>query len=250
MIKAILIDDEKNALEMLEWQLQNYCPQVEIAATCNSADKGIAAIRQHQPQVVFLDIEMPKKNGFEVLQQFPNPGFEVIFTTAYNQFALKAFRVAALDYLLKPIDANDLVAAVARLENRDRNNHFQEQLDIIIRQFRQPNQVPEKICVSTLEAVHFINPENILYCQSSSNYTNLLFVDGSKMLVSKPLKEVEEMLSGFRFLRIHHSYAINLKYVTRYVKADGGAVEMTNGDLLPVSRQIKDRIVDLLMNRM
>ena len=110
MTKAVLIDDEKNALEMLEWQLHTYCPQIEIAAICNTADKGIAAIRQHQPQLLFLDIEMPKKNGFEVLQQFPDPQFEVIFTTAYNQFALKAFRFAALDYLLKPIDADDLTS--------------------------------------------------------------------------------------------------------------------------------------------
>ena len=118
MIKVVLIDDEKNALEMLEWQLQTYCPQVEIVALASTANKGIEAIQRHTPQLVFLDIEMPKKNGFEVLQAFANPSFDVIFTTAYNQFALKAFRFAALDYLLKPIDAGDLVNALKRYERK------------------------------------------------------------------------------------------------------------------------------------
>src|SRR6188768_1370341 len=144
MIRAVLIDDEKNATEMLEWQLHTYCPQVEIVAICNTADKGIEAIRHHAPQLVFLDIEMPKKNGFEVLQAFGNPSFDLIFTTAYNQFALKAFRFAALDYLLKPIDADDLVNALKRYEKKIQGS-FQQQLDILMQQYRQPTALPEKI---------------------------------------------------------------------------------------------------------
>jgi two-component system LytT family response regulator len=246
MMKAVLIDDEKNALEMLEWQLHTYCPQVEIVATCNSADKGITAIRQYQPQLVFLDIEMPKKNGFEVLQQFPDPLFDVIFTTAYNQFALKAFRFAALDYLLKPIDADDLVTAVKRYEKKKLQNNFSEQLDILIQQYKQPNAVPDKVSFSTQQAVHFIKPETILYCESDSNYTTLHFIGNTKMVVSKTLKEVEEMLIHYNFLRIHHSFIINLKEVSRYVKTDGGAIEMSNGVQLPISRQKKDEVIQLL----
>jgi len=246
MMKAILIDDEKNALEMLEWQLHTYCPQVEISAICTSADKGIAAIRQHQPQLLFLDIEMPKKNGFEVLQQFPDPLFDVIFTTAYNQFALKAFRFAALDYLLKPIDADDLVAAVKRYERKKLHNNFTEQLDILIQQYKQPNAVPDKISFSTQQAIHFVKPETILYCESDSNYTTLHFTGNTKMVVSKTLKEVEEMLIHYNFLRIHHSFIINLKEVSRYVKSDGGAIEMSNGAQLPISRQKKEEVMQLL----
>jgi len=247
MIKAVLIDDEKNALEMLEWQLHNYCPQIDIAAICNTADKGIAAIRQHQPRVIFLDIEMPKKNGFEVLQQFPEPFFEVIFTTAYNQFALKAFRFAALDYLLKPIDADDLVNAVKRFEKKVSPGNFQQQLDILIQQYKQPNALPDRVSFSTQQAVHFIKPETIVYCQSDSNYTSLYFADKTKMVVSKTLKEVEEMLLHYHFLRVHHSYIINTKEVTRYIKADGGAVEMSNGAQIPISRQKKDEVMQLLL---
>ncbi len=249
MIKAILIDDEKNALEMLEWQLQNYCPQVTIACICNNADDGITAIHQHKPQLVFLDIEMPKKNGFEVLQSFTNPSFDVIFTTAYNQFALKAFRFAALDYLLKPIDADDLVAAVKRYEKKMLHGNLKDQLDILMQQYNQPNTLPEKISFSTQQAIHFINPATILYGESDSNYTTLHFIDKSKMVVSKTLKEVEEMLVHYNFYRIHHSYIINLKQVNRYMKIDGGFIEMTGGTQLPISRQRKEELMNTLTNR-
>jgi two-component system LytT family response regulator len=246
MIKVVLIDDEKNALEMLEWQLHNYCPQVEIACICNTADKGIAAIRQHQPRLIFLDIEMPKKNGFEVLQQFPDPQFDVIFTTAYNQFALKAFRFAALDYLLKPIDADDLVAAVNRFEKKVLSNNFKQQLEILVQQFKQPGALPDKVSFSTQQAIHFVKPETILYCESDSNYTSLHFVDKTKMVISKTLKEVEEMLLHYHFLRVHNSFIINTREVSRYIKADGGAIEMSNGAQIPISRQKKDEVMHLL----
>jgi two-component system LytT family response regulator len=246
MIKAVLVDDEKNALEMLEWQLQNYCPQVTVAAICNNADDGITAIQQHKPQLVFLDIEMPKKNGFELVQAFANPSFDVIFTTAYNQFALKAFRFAALDYLLKPIDADDLVAAVHRYEKKMLYGNFKQQLDILMQQYNQPNTLPEKISFSTQQAIHFINPAIILYGESDSNYTTLHFIDKSKMVVSKTLKEVEEMLVHYNFYRIHHSYIINLKQVNRYMKIDGGFIEMTNGAQLPISRQRKEELMNIL----
>jgi two-component system, LytTR family, response regulator len=245
-MKAVLIDDEKNALEMLEWQLQNYCPQLQIVAMCDTADKGIAAISRHWPELVFLDIEMPKKNGFEVLQGFPDAKFEVIFTTAYNQFALKAFRFAALDYLLKPIDADDLVNAVQRYERKRLHNNFKEQMDILMQQYRQPDVLPEKISFTTQQAIHFIKPETILYCESNSNYTTLFFVDSTRLVISKTLKDVEEMLIHYHFLRIHHSFLINLKEVGRYVKTEGGAIEMSNGTQLPISRQKKEEVMQLL----
>ncbi len=249
MINAVLIDDEKNALEVLAWQLNTYCTQVHIAASCTSADEGIAAIQLHQPQLLFLDIEMPKKNGFEVLKQFPDPAFDVIFTTAYNQFALKAFKFAALDYLLKPIDAEDLAAAVLRYQKKFLQHNLKQQLDVLMQQYKNPGTLPDKVSFTTQQAIHFISPANIIYCESNSNYTILHFIDKSKMIVSKTLKEVEETLIHYNFYRIHHSYVINLKQVSRYVKTDGGSIEMTDGAQLPVSRQRKEEVMHMLTNR-
>ncbi|MBB1284427.1 response regulator transcription factor [Flavisolibacter sp. BT320] len=249
MIKAILIDDEKNALEMLEWQLQNYCPQVQVGALCGSADEGITAIRQHVPQLVFLDIEMPHKNGFEVIYTFPEPTFDVIFTTAYDQFAIKAFKFAALDYLLKPIDADELVAAVQRYEKKQRHHQLKDQLDILLQQYKQPQLAPGRIPFATQEGLVFIRPETIVRCEASSNYTTLHFSDKTKMVVSKTLKDVEDLLNPYGFFRVHHSHLINLQQVSRYVKADGGFIEMADGSQVPVSRQRKDFVLDVLTGK-
>lgn len=246
MIKAVLIDDERNAREALEWQLQTYCPHVSVAASCSGANEGIAAIKRHLPQLLFLDIEMPLKNGFEVLQHFPDPFFDVIFTTAYSQFALKAFKFAALDYLLKPVDAEDLIAAVQRYEKKQVPGDVKQQLELLMHQFKQPASLPEKVSFATSDAIHFINPATIVYCESSSNYTTLHFKDQSKMVVTKTLKEVEEVMVYYHFYRIHHSYLINLLEVSRYIKADGGSIEMTEGARLPVSRQRKDEVLQVL----
>lgn len=249
MIKAILIDDEKNALEILEWQLQTYCPQVQVCATCRNADEGIAAIRQHLPQLVFLDIEMPKKNGFEVLLAFPEPSFDVIFTTAYDQFAIKAIRFAALDFLLKPIDADDLVAAISRYEKKQQQFIFGEQLQQLLQQYQQPNTLPGKVPFATAEGIIFVKPETIIYCEAVSNYTHIFFADSKKLVVSKTLKEVEDLLTGFHFYRVHNSYLISLQHIHKYIKADGARVEMSNGAQVPVSRQKKDQFMELLMKR-
>lgn len=249
MIKAILIDDEKNALEMLEWQLQNYCPEVQIMALCKDADEGIAAVQKHSPHLVFLDIEMPRKNGFEVLLQFPKPNFDVIFTTAYDQFAIKAFKFSALDYLLKPVDADDLVTAVNRFQQKQRHSQFENQLEILLDQYKQPKLAPGKLAFATQEGIVFIKPENVVRCESSSNYTTLYFADKSKLIISKTLKEVEDLLQPYGFLRVHHSHLINLQLVSRYVKADGGYIEMSDATQVPISRQRKDYILDILIHR-
>jgi two-component system LytT family response regulator len=246
MIKAIVVDDEANAAEALEWQLHTYCPAIQLEKTCLNADDAIAAIRMYQPQLVFLDIEMPRKNGFEVLQAFPDPFFDVIFTTAYNQFALKAFRFAALDYLLKPVDADDLQAAVQRYEKKLQKQSIKQQLELLMQQYKQPEKLPESVTFTTSEAIHFVNPQTILYCESNSNYTTVYFADKSKMVVSKTLKEIENTLVHYHFYRIHNSYFINIRHVKRYLKADGGGVEMADGTQLPISRQRKEEFLQVL----
>jgi two-component system, LytTR family, response regulator len=248
MIKAVLIDDEKNALEMLEWQLHTYCPQVTIAATCTNAIDGISGIQNHRPQLVFLDIEMPKKNGFELIQSFAEPFFDVIFTTAYNQFALKAFRFAAFDYLLKPIDAEDLTASVLRYQKKTVQSDLKRQIEILMQQYIKPDTLPDKVSFSTQQSIHFIVPDNIVYCESNSNYTTLHFTDKTKMIVSKTLKEVEDVLVHYHFYRVHHSFIINLRHISRYVKNDGGSIEMFGGAQVPVSRQRKQEILQVITN--
>ena len=249
-IKAVLIDDEKNTLELLEWQLQTYCPQVIPVALCTSADEGIAAIREYTPQLAFLDIEMPRKNGFEVLIAFPEPTFEVIFTTAYDQFALKAFKFAALDYLLKPVDADDLKAAVERFEKLYRQRDFNQQLNILLKQYQLPQSLPGKIPLATQDGIFFADPQHIVHCDAASNYTIIHFDDKTKLVVSKTLKEMEDLLLPFGFVRVHHSHLINLKYVIRYVKSDGGYIEMSSAAQIPVSRSRREKIVELLTKKM
>ena len=249
MIKAVLIDDEKNTLELLEWQLQNYCPQVTPVALCTSADEGIEAIKKLEPQLVFLDIEMPRKNGFEVLLAFSDPAFEVIFTTAYDQFALKAFKFAALDYLLKPVDANDLQVAVERFEKLHRQRDFKQQLHILLQQYQQPQALPGKIPLATQEGIFFADPQYIVHCEAASNYCFVHFSDKTKLVLSKTLKDMEDLLLPFGFLRVHHSHLINLSHVKRYVKSDGGYIEMSNGAQITISRQRRDMVVELLMKK-
>lgn len=244
MIKAVLIDDEKNALEVLEWQVKTFCPQLQVAAMCLSADEGIEAIKTHHPQLVFLDIEMPVKNGFEVLNAFPDAWFDVIFTTAYNQFAIKAIRLAAFDYLLKPVDAEDLKECVERYMNKKGGN-IKQQLQTLLEQFSAPKQpAPERIALQTAEGLIIVTPDQVIRCQSISNYTKIFLTGNRQIVVAKTLKETEEILTGYTFYRVHHSHLVNIHHVQRYVKNDGGYVVMTGGEEIAVARNRKDGFID------
>lgn len=249
MITAVLIDDERNALEMLEWQLHTYCPAVEIMALCNNADEGMAAVAQHNPNLIFLDIEMPRKNGFDFIAAYPHPAFDVIFTTAYNQFAVKAFKFSALDYLLKPIIAAELVAAVQRHQEKNGPHLLQAQLEILLQQYRQPQHKPVKLPFATQEEIVLLPPEVIVRCESSDNYSTLYLTDGRKILLSKTLKDIEEVLQPFGFFRSHHSHLVSFAQVARYVKADGGYLELTDGSQVPVSRHRKEEVMAVLLRK-
>lgn len=246
MIKAVLIDDEKNALEVLSWQLATFCPQVQPLALCRNAQDGIAAIKAHQPDLVFLDIEMPKQNGFELIEAFDAPAFNVIFTTAYDQFAVRAFKYAAFDFLLKPIDAEDLKAAVVRFEQKKKAAE-RSQFDMLIRQLRQEQTA--KIALPTQDGILFADPEQIIRCESSSNYCWIHFTNQPKLLIAKTLKEIEELLKPFSFYRLHHSHLVNLRHISRYVKADGGYIEMADGSNVAISRQKKEAFIALLLQQ-
>ena len=245
MIKCILIDDERNALEMMEWLLKTYCPQVEIAALCNSAEQGIEAIHKHKPDVIFLDIEMPKMNGFDMLEKFDKLTFEVVFCTAYDQFAIKAFRYSALNYLLKPVDPDDLKETVQRIEER-RSVPTREQFELLLQNIQQPaKNTPQRIALSTNDGLIFVPTHDIIYCEAESNYTNVVLAGGKKVLVSKVLKEIDEALSGPDFYRVHSSFLININHIKKFVRGDGGYIIMDNDAIVNVSRNRRQEFMEL-----
>lgn len=245
MIKAILVDDEKNALEMMEWLIKTYCPQVEIIAMCSSAEAGIAAINEHTPDVVFLDIEMPKMNGFDMLEQFEQMFFDVVFCTAYDQFAIKAFRYSALNYLLKPVDPEDLKQTVQRIEQK-KNPPVKEQFELLLQQIKmQSKSTPQRIALTTGDGLIFVPTADIIYCEAESNYTNVVLNDGKKILVSKVLKDIDEALSGDDFYRVHSSYLININRIKKLVRGDGGYLIMDNDATVNISRSRKQEFMEL-----
>lgn len=245
MIRCILIDDEKNALEMMEWLLKTYCPGVEIVAMCNSAEQGIEAIHAHKPDVIFLDIEMPRMNGFDMLEQFDKLFFDVVFCTAYDQFAIKAFKYSALNYLLKPVDPDDLKATVARIEER-KSIPTKEQFELLMQNIHQPvKTTPQRIALTTGDGMIFVPTSDIIYCEAESNYTKVVLQGGKKIVVSKVLKDIDEALSGADFCRVHSSFLINVNRIKKYVRGDGGYLVMDDDANISISRNRRQEFMDL-----
>ena len=245
MIRCVLIDDENNSLEMMEWLIKTYCPQVTIETMCNTSEKGIEAINKFKPDVVFLDIEMPHMNGFDMLEQFDKISFDVVFCTAYDQFAIKAFKYSALNYLLKPVDPADLQETFRRLEEK-KSSPSKEQIELLLQNIRE-NIKPavQRIALTTGDGMIFVPVENILYCEAESNYTSVVLKDGKKILVSKVLKDIDETLSGSGFYRIHNSFLINLNHIKKYVRGDGGYVIMDNDVTVSISRSRRQEFMEL-----
>lgn len=245
MIRAILVDDEKNALEMMEWLLKTYCPQVVIVAMCNSAEMGLEAIQRHQPDVVFLDIEMPKMNGFDMLEQFDKLFFDVVFCTAYDQFAIRAFKYSALNYLLKPVDPDDLKTTIQRIEEK-KQIPTRQQFEMLMQQIKQPaKSTPQRIALTTSDGLVFVPTADIIYCEAESNYTNVVLTGGKKILISKVLKDIDEALSGPDFYRVHSSFLININHIKKFVRGDGGYIVMDNDAIVSISRNRKQEFMEL-----
>ncbi|GHN02194.1 DNA-binding response regulator [Cytophagales bacterium WSM2-2] len=243
-MKAILVDDERNSLEMLEWMISKNCPEIEIIAMCDSPLDGVEKIKTLKPDLIFLDIEMPQLNGFGLLEKLGKHDSEVIFTTAYDQFAIKAFKVCALDYLLKPIDPEDLKTAVSKAGNK-KNRNTSEQLEELLSYVKQEKPKAKRIALTTIDHLIFIDTDRIIYCESDSNYTIVFLTQGEKVVVSKTLKDVEEILEGSDFYRIHASYLINMKHIAKFTRGDGGYVVMTNNQHITVSRKKKDDFFEM-----
>jgi two-component system LytT family response regulator len=238
-IKAILIDDERNNLINLEQLLKAYCPEVEIIATTMDAATGKTAILQYHPDLLFLDIQMPGKNGFDLLRDLPAYDFEVIFVTAFDQYAIQAVRFAAVDYLLKPLNIEELQQAVGRAMARNRNKKKNLQLENLL-QLLQVQKEEHRIALTTLKETRFIRTPEIVRCESSNNYTAFFLASGEKLTASRPIFEYEELLKDYGFIRCHQSHLVNRKFVKSWVKEDGGYLLMDNGHQVPVSRNKKD----------
>lgn len=245
MISCVIVDDENNCIEMLEWLLKTYCPQVTISAMCLSAEEGLAAINQHKPDVVFLDIEMPRMNGFDMLEQFDKLQFDVVFTTAYDKFAIKAFRYSALNYLLKPIDPDDLKETIRRLEEK-KSIPTREQIDLLLQHVKSVsrNTVP-RIALTTNDGMIFVSTQDIVYCEAESNYTNIVLAGGKKIMVSKVLKDIDEALSGPDFFRVHNSFLININHIKKFVRGEGGYVIMDDNANISISRSRRQEFMEL-----
>jgi two-component system LytT family response regulator len=243
MIKAILVDDEVHCLDTLSILLEEYCPQVQILERCRSVDAALQVIKKCNPQLVFLDIEMPGKNGFEMLEQFVELPFSVIFTTSYDQYAIKALHFSALDYLLKPIDHKELIAAVHKVETQ-KQLPSAEQFQMLITQVQHKNFRFKKIAIPTFEGFELIAAEQIMRCEADDNYTHIFLKNKTKITACRTLKEVEEQLRDFPFfIRVHHSYMVNLNEVTKYVRGEGGYVIMSDGSSVNVSRSRKELLL-------
>ncbi|GAB3314983.1 LytTR family DNA-binding domain-containing protein [Larkinella ripae] len=241
---AIIVDDEKHCRDVLALLLQRYCPQVQLLASCVDGTEGYQAVEMHHPDLVFLDIEMPGMSGFDMLEACRFTKFDVIFTTAYNEYAIKAIRHNALDYILKPIDKDELVQAVQKAE-QERQTRSSAKVDSFI-EYLHRQKTGDRIALPTLEGLQIINSEEIYYCESDGGYTRFFLTNGKIVLISKTLKEVEDVLETKGFCRVHHGYLINLRYVQRYIRGDGGEVIMENNKNIPVSRNKKQEFLNLL----
>jgi two-component system LytT family response regulator len=245
MIRAIIIDDELESRNTILNILDNFCDNVSVVAQAENVSEGIIAIEKEKPDVIFLDIQMPDGSGFDLLEKTMNIGFQVIFITAYDQFALKAIKFSALDYILKPVGPQQLIDAVNKIKAPETNiNLITHKIQTLL---RNKNGF-ERITLPTFEGFRFINIKDIIRCESDNNYTNFYLNSGEKILVTKTLKEYDDILSGMDFVRVHQSHLINIKFVDRYIKGDGGTLIMADSSQVDVSRRRKDDFLNKMMS--
>jgi two-component system LytT family response regulator len=251
MIRTILIDNEKDSLSALRIVLEEYCPEIEIVAVCQSAPDGVTSIIKNKPELIFLDIEMPLMNGFELLEKVKDQQLSVIFTTAFHHYAIIAIRYSAIDYLVKPIDPHELVLAVNRYI-QGRKIHTTSNLDqfqFLIDTLSQKAHTYKKLAIPNLEGFKLVHVDDILYCEADDNYTYIYIKNPNgknpiKIIASRILKDIQHLLSEYdMFVRIHHSYLVNLNEVNQYVRGEGGHVVMHDGTVLAVSRNKKEALM-------
>ncbi len=243
-MKAIIIDDEKHCREVLEALLLRYCKHISLVGMFAGGDEALNLIDELQPELVFLDIEMPGMNGFEFLQKVTDRNFSIIFTTAYNDYAIKAIKHSALDYLLKPVDKDELVEAVGKAMG-DKEKRTAQKVESLLASMQHDKPV-KRFAIPTLEGLMLLNPDEVEYVKSDGPYSHFYFMDGRHLLISKTLKEAEDVLPVQSFFRIHNSYLVNMKFISKYLRGEGGEVVMQSGEHIPVSRSRKQDFLALL----
>ncbi|MFN7601019.1 MAG: LytR/AlgR family response regulator transcription factor [Bacteroidota bacterium] len=242
-MKCVIVDDEQDSRQILANYLTKYCPDVEVCGFGQSVETGLEAIRQHQPDLVFLDIEMPYGNCFDLLEQAGNYTFEIVFVTAFGNYAIKALNQSAAYYLLKPVDIDELVKAVEKIKN-ERQSRFYRQHARVLQENIRPN-APQKVMLPTLDGFEIVAINTILYCEAADNFTKFFFDEGHPLLICRTLKYFDEVLQPHGFLRIHRSYVINPNFVVRYAKGKGGYVTMKNNQELEISPNRKEQFLSL-----
>ncbi|MBP1652982.1 MAG: two component transcriptional regulator, LytTR family [Bacteroidetes bacterium] len=241
-IKAIIVDDEQHCIDALHTMLAKKCPEVTVLGGVNSVKAAKELIDEVHPDVVFLDVEMPHQNGFELLKLFDRINFDIIFTTAYEQYALKAIKFNALDYLLKPFSVKELQDAVQKCISRrgvQQPEPGNSPLDVFLQNMKTLHQTHKKIALPTINGLVFMPVQNIVRCESTGNYTRIFFTDKKNLMVSRPLKEFEELLTDVDFFRVHNSHLINLQQMQSYIQGEGGFALMSDGTQVEVSRRRK-----------
>ncbi len=244
MLRAVLVDDDQSNLSSLREKLARHCPEVEVIGSCDNGADGIKMIEEQKPGIVFLDIEMPLMNGFVMLQQLQYRNFALVFVTAYDHYAIKAIRYSALDYLVKPVEIDELKAAVAKAIANQHNLSSQVQLEILLEQLHKKQ--PQRISIPTSDGLRFLNIDQIVHLEASNNYTYIYLGSKQHYLVSRTLKEFEDMLPPEIFIRIHHSTIINKNYVEKYIRGEGGQVLMQDGKVLDVSKRKKGEFLQAI----
>jgi two-component system LytT family response regulator len=250
MIKTIIVDDEYNAREFLEKLLTRYFPdKFLILDKCESVDQAILSIEKYNPELVFLDIQMPNKNGFQLFKELDKVKFEVIFTTAHSEFAIDAIKCSALDYLLKPINYIDLLETIKKYDDKQNKASQEEKLRLLLENIDTGGSEFNRIALPTENGFELLKTNVILYCEADSNYCKIVCLDGRNIILSKTLKYVEELLPKSIFQRIHKSFLVNLNYVNRFSKANELLVELANGETLPVSVRQKENFINAIIQK-
>lgn len=235
-IKAIIVDDEKHSVATLSWKLEKFCPDVEIVKTFTKAPEALKFLQKNPPDLLFLDIEMPRLDGFELLEELgPKIDFEVVFTTAYDEFGIRAVKVNALDYILKPVQNQELKAAIEKYKTKRKDNTAEPLIS-----------KSNRIALATKESIEFVEPKDIIFCSSDSNYTLIYLTNNRKKIISRTLKDVEEWLAPYNFYRVHNSHLANLNHIKEFIRADGGYLVLSNGKKLPVARNRKEDLLKIL----
>lgn len=245
-MQAIIIDDEQANVENLQYLLKQHCPDVNVVASSNELEDAVYRINLHRPNLLFLDIQMGKNTGFDLLNLLSERTFEIIFVTAFDNYGIQAVKFAALDYLLKPVDPDELKIAVAKAEIRIKNKINAEQLNFLLGQIKSKELSPSKIALPQLHEIRYVTVNDIVRCEADNTYTFFFLNNGDKILISKPLKEYSDLLKPHGFIRTHQSHLVNPKFIKSWLKEDGGMLLMEAGHKIPVSKPNREQVKAVL----